>query len=287
MVVYTSGFRYAGGLESGLLDGLRYWLSQHEVGRGSQRWFFYLTILGAYEWLVVGLALAGGWFAWRHRDPVGAWLATMAVVQLAVYSWAGEKFAWLMLHPLIPLVLLAGRAAQQVWDTRPDRARRAGWVIAFAFVAAGTLAVAVRPAITDGHDPRELLVTVQTSERVHELAADLRGQQDAGEIGPILVDEREGGSWPWAWYLHGMDVLFVEVDPSAPLPAGYDVYIVAVAAGVEPTVPAGHTYERFPLRAWWLPDYDSANVGDLLNWLFTRETWNPTGSSDQFLIRRD
>jgi uncharacterized protein (TIGR03663 family) len=286
MVVFTSGFRYAGGLESGLLDGLRYWLSQHEVGRGGQRWFFYLTILGAYEWLVVALAVAAGWFAWRRRDPIGGWLATMALVQLAVYSWAGEKFAWLMLHPLIPLVLLAGRAAQQVWDGRSDRVGRAGLAVAFALVAAGTLAIAVRPAITHGHDPRELLVAVHTSERVHELAAELRQQQGAGEIGPILVDQREGGSWPWAWYLQGMDVLFVEVDPSAPLPDGFDVYIVAVAAGVEPTVPAGHTFERYALRAWWLPDYGSMSVGDMLNWLFTREPWNTTGSSDQFLIRR-
>jgi uncharacterized protein (TIGR03663 family) len=286
MIVFTSGFRYAGGLESGLLDGLRYWLGQHEVGRGSQRWFFYLTILGAYEWLVVALAIAGGWFAWRARDPVGGWLATTAVVQLAVYSWAGEKFAWLMLHPLLPLVLLAGRAAQHVWDTRTEPRRKAGLAAAFALVAAGTLVVAVRPAITHGHDPRELLVAVHTSERVHELAAELRQQQRAGEIGPILVDQREGGSWPWAWYLHGMDVQFVEIDPAVPLPDGFDVYIVAVAAGVEPAVPPGHTFERYALRAWWLPEYGSAGVGDVLRWLFTRTTWNPTGSSDQFLIRR-
>jgi uncharacterized protein (TIGR03663 family) len=285
MIVFTSGFRYAGGLESGLLDGIRYWLSQHSVGRGSQRWFFYLTILGAYEWLVLILAAAGGLMSWRRRDPVGAWLATMAVVQLAVYSWAGEKFAWLMLHPVIPLVLLAGLGAQSWWDRRPTGAARAAPVVAFVLLVAGTFVVAARPAITHGHDPRELLVTVQTSARVHELAAELRAAQQAGEIGPILLDQRDSGSWPWAWYLHGLEVLYTEIDPAAPLPDGFDVYVVT-ANGPAPSVPAGYTIERYPLRAWWLPDYGSASVGDVLRWLFTRETWNPTGSSDQFLIRR-
>ena len=62
----------------------------------------------------------------RRRSVVGAWFATMAIVQFAVYSWAGEKFAWLALHPLIPAVLLAGLGAQAVFDRlqQPRRIRR-------------------------------------------------------------------------------------------------------------------------------------------------------------------
>jgi uncharacterized protein (TIGR03663 family) len=286
MVVFTSGFRYAAGLESGLLDGVRYWLDQHSVGRGSQRWFFYLTILGAYEWLVLALAATGGWVAWRRRDPVGAWFATMALVQLAVYSWAGEKFAWLMLHPTIPLVLLAGRGAQHLWDTRPGHAWQVAAAVSFGLAAAGTLAVAVRPAITDGHDARELLVTVQTSEAVRDLAGELRDGQADGTVDAILVDQRDSGSWPWSWYLHGMrDVGFVTVDPAADLPPGYDVYIVS-ASTAPPRVPDGYTIERFALRTWWLPDWDAASPADVVRWLFTRQTWSPVGSSDQYLIRR-
>ena len=114
MFVFTSAFRYAGGFESGLLDGIRYWLSQHDVGRGSQRWFFYLTILAAYEWLTLALAAVGLVVAVRTKSMVGLWFATMAFVQLTVYSWAGEKFAWLALHPMIPLVLLAGLGAEHL-----------------------------------------------------------------------------------------------------------------------------------------------------------------------------
>lgn len=292
VVVFTSMLRYPGGLESGLLDGLRYWLSQHEVGRGGQRWTFYLTVLFAYEWLLLVFAGAGAGHGWRRRDPIVGWFASMALVQLVVYTWAGEKFAWLMLHPIIPMVLLAGIGVQAIVDglggvnlRRPTHAALASVT---ALAAAATLFVAVRPAITHGDDTRELLVTVQTSGRVRDLAAEFRRGQDAGTLGPILVDDRDSGSWPWVWYLHELDVAYLTIDPTEPLPEGYDVYLVA-AVGFDaqpPPIPDGFTVERFPLRGWWLPDWQNAGVGDVANWFFTRHTWNPTGSSDQFVIRR-
>jgi uncharacterized protein (TIGR03663 family) len=286
MVVFTSGFRYAGGLESGALDGIRYWLGQHDVGRGSQRWHFYITILLGYEGLM--LLLAGIGLAWsiRRRSVVGAWFATMAFVQLAVYSWAGEKFAWLALHPVIPLVLLGGLGAQAVADRNFETTTRRALAAALAVALVGTGALAVRPAITDGDDPRELLVTVQTSRSVPEIAARLQSMQDEGSVDRILIDERDSGSWPWAWYAQPLrEVAYATIDPALPLPEGYDAYIVSASTDLPP-VPTGFAVERFALRRWWLPDYDDVSIGDLARWFVTRETWNDTGSSDQFFIVR-
>lgn len=285
--IFTSAFRYPEGFESGLTDGIRYWWSQHDVGRGSQRWSFYLSILGAYEWLLLAVAGAGIAGTIRRRSVVGAWFATMAVVQFVVYSWAGEKFAWLALHPTIPLVLLAGVGAQEIAASASKLRARAVLAGALALAVVGTFAGAVRPAITDGADPRELLVTVQTSTEVHEISDHLAAAQRAGTISSILVDGRDSGSWPWVWYLHGREnVAYVEIDPAEPLPAGYDAYIVS-ASTPPPAVPDGFVIERFALRVWWLPDYDKAGVADLASWWLTRRTWNPPGSSDQYLIIRE
>jgi len=287
MVVFTSGFRYPGGLQSGFTDGIQYWWSQHDVRRGGQPWFFYLTIYGAYEWLLVGLATVGLVVVVRRRSLFGAWLITMWLGQIVVYAWAGEKFAWLALHPLVPAVLLAGIGAQAIFDRLPA-ARR---VLAVAFVGAlvCTAAIAVRPAITDGADPRELLVTVQTSTDVPPIADRLLEGQRNGTITNILVDQRGGGSWPWAWYLseaNGFsDVAFVDV-VDGQFPEGYDALIIDGAAG-PPVVPAGFTVEEFSLRRWWVPDYDNVTVGDLVTWFFTRETWNETGSYPQYLVLRE
>lgn len=291
LLIFTSAFRYAAGFKSGLVDGITYWWSQHSVRRGSQRWFFYLTIYAGYEWLLLGAALLGAIVSVRRRSLVGAWLMTMMVVQLALYSWAGEKFAWLALHPLIPAVLLAGIGAQAAFDAlrapRPNRRMLLVTVsCAVIVILVGTSVIAVRPAITDGANPAELLVTVQTSDAVPVLRDRLAAARRAGEIGPILIDQRDSGSWPWSWYLHGFsDVAYVTIDPTQPLPDGYDAYIVS-ASTAPPAVPEGFTLERFPFRSWWLPDYDDVGFTDVLRWFVSRRTWNPTGSSDQYLIVR-
>ena len=285
MVVFTSGFRYPGGVQSGFLDGIKYWASQHQVRRGGQPWFFYLTIYGAYEWLLIGLATIGLAVSVHRRSMVGGWLGAMWLGQVAVYSWAGEKFAWLALHPLVPAVLLAGIGAQTLYERFHAPAWRRALAGALLVSVSLTAVVAIRPAITDGADPRELLVTVQTSTDVPPIVERLRAGQDTGSIKKILVDQRGGGSWPWAWYLNDFDgVAYVDV-VNGQFPEGYDALILDGAIG-PPVVPAGYTVEEFSLRRWWVPDYSSATIADMARWLFTRKTWNPTGSYRQYLVIR-
>jgi len=206
--------------------------------------------------------------------------------QVVIYSWAGEKFAWLAVHPLVPAVLLAGRGAQAIYDRfhAPSVRRAFGSLLLASLVL--TAVVAIRPAITDGADPRELLVTVQTSTDVPPIADRLRAGQEAGTINTILIDQRGGGSWPWAWYLNGVrGVQYLDVVGDE-FPEGYDALILDGAVG-PPVVPPGYTVEEFSLRRWWAPDYGSVTLGDLARWFFTRETWNTTGSYPQYLILRE
>lgn len=286
MVIFTAGFRYAAGLQSGLTDGLRYWWSQHDVGRGSQPWFFHLSIYVAYEWLLIGVAAVGAAVAIRRRSLPGLWFLWMAVAQVALYSWAGEKFAWLAMHPLLPTVLLAGLGAQAIVRrvlTKGARVQALIGAVAVGLIVATTL-VAIRPAVTDGADPRELLVTVQTSDDVPRIAAEIRAAVAAGTVSSILIDSGGGGSWPWVWYLHEVPgVSYVDIKPGEALPKA-DVLIAmaygeALPSGVDPA-----TVRRIRLRQWWLPDYSNMGVGDYVRWFFTRRVWNPTGSSDQFVI---
>ena len=285
MVIYTSGFRYIEGFESGLLDGVRYWWGQHDVRRGGQPWFFHLAVWAAYEWLLLILFGAGAAVVIARRSLVGAWFLTMALVQVALYSWAGEKFAWLALHPLLPMFLLAGIGGQEIHD-RLDRAQMRRIVVgAFAALAVLTTFVAVRPAISHGADARELLVTVQTSSDVPPIVERLRRASARGDVESILVDDTGGGSWPWVWYLHGLDgVQYMSIDPAA-LPPGFDAYLVLSFAG-PPVVPEGYEAERFRARVWWVPDYANAGAGDMARWFFTREVWSPTASLDEFLVVR-
>ena len=290
MVIFSAGFRYGSGFGSGLIDGIKYWLSQHKVARGSQHWYFYGTVYLGYEWLVLMIGFVGAVVSFRRRSIIGSWFVTAGVVQFAVYSWAGEKFAWLAMHPLIPVVLVAGLGGQAASDrlTNAWVTRRLRFVpiVVGGIAAVLTTVVAVRPAITDGADTRELLVTVQTQTAVAKLVDAMAAGRRSGQLGSILVDDRDSGSWPWAWYLHSFDrVAWVTIDPTKPLPTGYDAYIVSASTD-PPAVPEGYVIKRFPLRGWWLPQYDRAGFTDIVRWFLTRRVWSGQGTSDQYLIAR-
>ncbi|MCX7623159.1 MAG: TIGR03663 family protein [Thermomicrobium sp.] len=129
VTLYTSLFTNLGGIASGTVGALGYWLGQHGVQRGEQPWFYYLVMMPQYEPVAVsalptGLALVlwQGLRALRHHTALPerwrttAFLVYWSVVMLAVLSWAGEKMPWLVIHITVPLCLLAGSLAGQLLE---------------------------------------------------------------------------------------------------------------------------------------------------------------------------
>ena len=98
-----------GGLWSGSVGALQYWLEQHGVQRGGQPFYYYAILLPLYEFvpLIFAGAALGSW--WFRRSLIGWFCAYWFVAGLAIYSWAGEKMPWLLPHIALPLVLLAAR----------------------------------------------------------------------------------------------------------------------------------------------------------------------------------
>ncbi|TVR73195.1 MAG: TIGR03663 family protein [Sphaerobacteraceae bacterium] len=120
-LLYTSMFSNIGGLGSGTLGAIGYWLGQHDVQRGEQPWFYYLVLTPQYEYLAVlgTLSVSAGLavWAWRHRQEnleqhrrfitlaLAVW---WALVMFLVLSWAGEKMPWLIVHFLLPMLIVTG-----------------------------------------------------------------------------------------------------------------------------------------------------------------------------------
>jgi uncharacterized protein (TIGR03663 family) len=291
-LLFTTFFTNPRGLQAGLVDGIRYWLSQQPVNRGSQPWFYYLALLPAYEWPVLLLALVGVAAVLRRPTLLGCFLVWFSIGNLVVYSWASERFPWLVLHPLLPLTLLAGVGAQGVWRAR--RTPAGGIGIAAAAVGVAYMGQAayfvnyVRPA-----DPRELLVSVQTSTdvpRVRDrlLHLERRAPVALGRPLTVQVDSWGGTGWPWGWYLRDEPVAYDDMSRPDWVPTG-DVLIVA-----DPNRPLverklrRYDGRRFRLRVWWLPDWGSASVGEWARWLLSRKPWSPQASLDEWIyVRRD
>ena len=147
------------GIASGLFASLGYWMAQHDVQRGGQPWYYYALLIPLYEPIAVFFSLcAAGFFGWkgfrgifRRRERLyetgepglglfntdreipfakfSAFLPLFTIWWLAgaffIYSWAGEKMPWLMVHMVRPAILLAalflGALVASLWRKRQER----------------------------------------------------------------------------------------------------------------------------------------------------------------------
>ena len=289
-LLFTVFLTYPSGLWAGIYDGLDYWLSQQPVARGGEPVGFYAFLLFGMEWPVLLLG-AIGVVAVVRAPSTGRWLIVWFFgMSLAVYSWASEKFAWLVLHPLLPLILLAGLGVQLLWSTRSRWLSRAGIAVAL-LAAVYTGYASYRTNAVSPADPRELLVSTQSSVDTVEvrdqvLAIARRTERPLA----VTVDSAEGATFPWAWYFRDLSAGYLDMQQETAAPTG-DVLILTDAAKVrlEPQLAALYEGRRFDLRVWWVKEYDKAwSPAAWAKYMVDRKPWNPTGGMPQWLyVRRD
>ena len=228
----------------------------------------------------------------RRPTLFGCLLVWMFAASLAVYSWASERMPWLVLHPLLPLVLLAGLGGQVLWRARGRLVTK----LALAVVAVGAVyAVTVGStlAFRNASDPRELLVFTQTSDDVPAMRDEIitlsrRAPAALGRPLTIEVDSWGGTGWPWGWYLRDVPAGYPDMSQAGFVPSA-DVVLVAEPNDwlMRPHLRA-YTAHRFRLRVWWVPDWDAAGPTDWARWLLRRHVWSPTATMDETLyVRRE
>ncbi len=169
--LFTTLFTWLPGISSGTIGAITYWLSQHGVRRGAQPGYYYLVMLPIYEFLPLLFAGIGivYWAVRRLRtsDAGEAKLDDRQKVivnyfpffcfywflsSLVLYSWAGEKMPWLVIHITVPLCVLAGWFVGKLLDGLEwDNIRQnGGFVLALLLPLAALLLSAVlsrRPAL--------------------------------------------------------------------------------------------------------------------------------------------
>jgi uncharacterized protein (TIGR03663 family) len=113
--LWGDGFKT--GIGRGLLQGIYYWLEQQHVARGNQPWYYYFILIPLYEPLILAFGLGGILRALIQPSRFRLFLVYWFGFNLALYSWAGEKMPWLIVHILLPLALLAAVALEWVLVT--------------------------------------------------------------------------------------------------------------------------------------------------------------------------
>ena len=289
-LLFTVFFTNPSGLWDGIHDGISYWLGQQEGGRGEKEWYFYLVVLVAEEWPALLLGLLGAVVAFRRPTLLRLFLVWDFALSLAIYSWANERFSWLVMHPLLPLLLLAGLGVQAIWSARDRLAGRLG--IAFVVLCVlHTGYASFRANAQDGADPREFLVTTQSSDEVEHVrdrvvALSQKAQREGRDL-TVLVDSAEGATFPWAWYFRHLDVGYLDLSQESQLPGDTDV--VLLTAGSRDRLRsqlAGYDGKRFPFRVWWVRDYHDMSLRGWWDWYRHRKPWNATGGLPEWIYVR-
>ena len=142
-LLFTTFFTNPLGLGTGVFGSISYWLAQQEVERGGQPWYYYLLLLPMYEFVPLLFSLiATGYYLVRGlvRRPEAApsededvdqaevvdskasetrfiaFLILWTIATLFIYSWAGEKMPWLVVHPALPMIVLSGKFAGDLFE---------------------------------------------------------------------------------------------------------------------------------------------------------------------------
>lgn len=284
-ITFTTFLTHPKGVQ-GLYTGLDYWLGQHSVGRGGESDVFYGVVLAGVEWPALLLGAIGAVVAIKRPTLLRVFVIWAFLLSLLVYSWAGEKFAWLVLHPLLPLVLLAGVGVQGIWETRRHWYGKLGLaaaVVALAYVVFASWEVnAVHRA-----DPRELLVSTQSSEEVAKVAREVVEKAKASDRPyTVTVDSAEGATFPYAWYFRDLPVGYVDLSTQGAPPDSDALILTQASHDRLQSQLSGYTSREFPFRVWWVRDYGKVNPGSWWRWLTKREVWNPTGGMPEWLYQK-
>lgn len=263
----------------------------------------------AQPWLWIGLlavvCLVVG-YARRPVEPADVpgflrfWVF-WAAASFLIYAWAREKVPWLTVHPLLPLVVLAGLGAANLWRGRHDRRLRLALGVAALLLAANGWALYLACFRYGAHDLErqpnhaEMLAYVQTSEDLMRSLKTLDRARERVPGGEPLITVTGEAAWPLTWYLRETPTKWVARLEDATTP------ILVVdwdpEGAIEKQLLTRYDAKRVPIRAWWFPSVVRGSgpnavtrptLRDLVRFWLLHENWSPIGSQDAtVLVRKD
>jgi uncharacterized protein (TIGR03663 family) len=205
---------------------------------------------------------------------------------LCFYGWAQEKVPWLLVPQVMPLTILAAIWFGRLIDTgaikRPATAlplAAVGALTVWILIASNYFYDAPRPDENAEHRHGELLAYVQSTYDINMIMRrvdDIAKTLGTGTQTRLAVTG--DATWPFSWYLRHYPVNW------AADVRNVDTPILIVNKDVINALdqPLGEKYEKVPfqIRGWWEPAWNQMNLPKLMRWIFTREAWSGTGSSD-------
>lgn len=287
-VIFTN---LTGGVGDGIWQGLYYWLQQQQVARGAQPWYYYLILIPLYEQIGIVFGIAGMIRCLRHPDSFRLFLVYWFVGTVGIYSWAGEKMPWLMIHMAMPMLLLAAIGLEPLINNvlllltnghkytksvrnQVQSNRKKGTVVGTILgiiIAIGLLVLTLQNMfqVTFVHyadGPHEMMIYVQTTTDVQTVMHKIDQVDEKKHQGNhhTSIGVMSDVSWPFYWYLrdypnvcYGFPTSCVDANPEIIITGGdnLDKNQVHDSPGYSSGKSSNYLFHRYHLRSWWDEGY--------------------------------
>lgn len=246
-------------------------------------WHYYLGLLaysasGGLTWteaIVLVLALAGLWSAWRSEDDTldsglfwRRYLAGYAILTTAIFSALPYKTPWNILPFYAGILVVAGIGFAWLVRITPSRFARATLTAAVVLASVQLGWQARRASVTYAADPRNPYVYAQTVPDAVRMASrirDLASLDSHGTAMQVSVIASPYEQWPLPWYLRAMPNVGYWVDPGDPVAMQAPVIVSSMdhAPALDQALGERYVSEFYGLRP---------NV--LLSLYVERDLWN-------------
>ncbi len=299
---FTAFYTYPQDFATGVTKALEYWLAQHGVNRGNQPIWYYFMQVPLYELIVAAFAVPALWALARRGTLTDLFLCYWFVAAVILYSVAGERMPWLVLHLSLPGILLVSRYLGLMFSG-PDGLRQNRIAVGLCiFIGVYALHTGLPLAFSHGDTPLDTLVYVQTTPDVPYVADQIEqiSRKLASGTETVGIIDNED-SWPFFWYLR--DYTMIAYLPAIGDP-GDAAFVIVTASQFD--VAREHLGNYVPFRyklRWWFPEtlyrelsltfafdfvLNAETRGNFLRWLVSRQLPQPIGSQDfYFFVRRD
>jgi uncharacterized protein (TIGR03663 family) len=272
-----------------------------------------IHIVFAVYVLTLGLAATCTYLKEGRRFP--AFLAYWSWTSILLYSYAGEKVPWLIMHALLPIILWTGLLLGEFLESARFARRPAAYAVLLGIGLLLLLQASLRLCFVNEANPVECMVYTQTSVDIKksiQTIADLAEESGKGLNFPMGIQGES--TWPYTWYLRDYKEWFHPGNFASPSKA-----VVVVdwekRRDFSNVLEPNYKEKRLKLREWWVPaplaslkatDRGIAEkifgrrpltvliadlsyrVRALLAYYFQRRVWSVLGSQDiAFYIRKD
>jgi len=295
LLLFTALFTYMPGIGDGIWQGLYYWLQQQQVARGGQPWYYYLMLLPLYEQIGVVFACAGIVRCLLRPSYLRLFLVYWFIGNLSIYTWAGEKMPWLMIHLTMPMLLLAALGLEpavtllwnvvKAWVAQTKSSEKpAGDSFAPApplqpsyshFGIAGAIATVLLAGllllptlqnmfqVTYVHyadAPHEMMIYVQTSADINIVMSKIEtlDKKYYGGDHSIPIGITDNVTWPFAWYLRDYTNVCYRF-PSGCADTAKDVRVMIGGdedvPGMQSQYGSAYAFHQYHLRTQWDQGY--------------------------------